>query len=286
MRFYATTCARRSAPAFAVVLLLASAASQAEASLPKATPGVNNVLPKVLEDVDITQKLGAQLPLDLEFVDDKGQAVHLGDYFGKRPVVLAMVYYECPMLCTLVLNGMTKALRILSLDAGQDFEVVAVSINPKETPAMAAAKKATYLENYSRPGAENGWHFLTGTQDNIAALAKTIGFGYRYIPEQDQYAHAAAITIITPGGKVALYLYGVQYPPTDLRLGLVEASAGTIGNPVDKLLLYCFHYDPVTGSYAAVSLAMVRVGGLITMLALGGFIVISRLRERRSEQGS
>jgi protein SCO1/2 len=206
--------------------------------------------------------------------------VQLGQYFGSKPVILALVYYECPMLCTLTLNGLAGALKALSFDVGNEFEIVTVSFNPSETPALAAAKKQAYLARYGRPGAERGWHFLTGDEASIQQLTRAVGFRYTYVPEQKQYAHAAGITVLTPRGRIARYFFGVEFAPRDLRLGLIEASNNQIGTPVDQLLLYCFHYDPVTGTYGAVALNVVRLGGVITVLALVTFVTVMLRRER------
>jgi len=242
--------------------------------------------PAVLDEIGFDQRLDAELPRDLAFRDEDGRTVRLGDYFGERPVVLVLAYYECPMLCTLVLNGLLRALRVINLDVGRDFEVVTVSFDARETPALAAAKKAAYLEQYGREGAAAGWHFLTGEGPAIERLAQAVGFRFTWVPEQEQFAHAAAIMVATPAGRLARYFYGVEYPPRDLRLGLVEAADGTIGSPVDQVLLYCLQYDPTTGRYSAVALNLVRLGGVATMLALGGFILISRRRERARQGGA
>jgi len=235
----------------------------------------------VLKDVGIDQRLNEPLPLDLTFRDEAGHDVQLGQYFGRRPVILALVYYECPMLCTLTLNGLASALRVLSFNAGNQFEVVVVSFNPAETPALAAAKKKAYLERYDRPGTEDGWHFLTGDDAAIKRLTAAAGFRYTYVAAQKQYAHAAGIIVATPQGRIARYFFGVEYAPRDLRLGLVEASQNQIGSAVDQLLLYCFHYDPATGKYGAIVLNIMRLGGAATVLALGAFMIIMWRRERR-----
>jgi len=224
--------------------------------------------------------LGSEVPLDLQFRDETGKMVRLGDFFGQKPVVLSLVYYECPMLCTLVLNGMLTSFKVLKFDVGKEFEVVTVSISPTETPELAAAKKKHYLERYNRPTGEKGWHFLTGTEDQIARLAESVGFGFTYDPKTEQYAHASAIMVLTPKGQVARYYYGIEYPPRDLRLGLVEASANKIGSPVDQLLLYCFHYDPLTGKYGMIVRNVLRLLGAATVLLLGGFIALMLVRDR------
>jgi protein SCO1/2 len=229
--------------------------------------------------VGIDQKLNAQVPLELSFRDDEGRAVRLGDYFGKKPVVMALVYYDCPMLCTQVLNGLASALQVLKFDAGREFNLVLVSIDPRETPQLAAAKKKSYLERYQRSGAANGWHFLTGEQANIERLAQTVGFRYAYDPKTGQYAHAAAIMVLTPEGRIAQYYYGIEYPPRDLRLGLIEASKERIGSVADRILLYCYHYDPAKGRYGAVAMNVLRLAGVATILVLGTFIFVSLRRD-------
>jgi len=233
-----------------------------------------SVRPPGLKNVGIQQNLNQQLPPDLMFTDDLGRSVRLSDYFGKKPVILNLVYYNCPMLCGEVLSGLEHSLRMMKLDVGKDFDVVTVSFDPKETPEMAAKKKAEYLQRYKRAGADQGWHFLVGQQDAIDALTKAVGFQYEYDEKTKQFAHATAIMIVTPEGKIAQYYYGVEYPPKDLRLGLVEAGQGRIGNVVDQLLLYCYHYDPEQGKYSATILRILRLAGLATMLSLGTLIFV------------
>ena len=238
-------------------------------------------VPPELKDVGIDQRLNEALPLDTPLKDEDGRAVRLGDYFGKRPVVFALVYYNCPMLCTQVLNGLVSALGVVSLDAGRDFDVVAVSFDPRDTPKDAAAKKEAYVGRYHRDGAGIGWHFLTGDPSAIARVAKAAGFRYRFDERLGQFAHASAIMVATPEGRLSHYFYGIEYAPRDLRLALVESSAGKIGTPVDQILLYCFHYDPSTGKYGAVIMRMVRLGGILTLLAIGGgLLYMSRRRGR------
>jgi protein SCO1 len=227
-----------------------------------------------LKDVAYEQRLGEQLPLDLPFVDEAGQAVRLGDFFGEKPVVLALGYYECPMLCSLVREGMVTSLMDVRLDAGKDFQVVNVSIDPTETPMNAANTKAAVLSRYGRPGSESGWHFLTGTQDSIAQLAAAIGFQYFYDETIDQYAHAAGIIVTTPGGELARYFYGIEYNPSDVRLGLVEASGNKIGSPVDQLLLLCYHYDPVSGKYTGLVMTVLRVVSVLFVLGMVAFVLL------------
>jgi protein SCO1/2 len=236
--------------------------------------------PGVLREVGIDQRLNHQAPLDLPFRDEEGRAVRLGDYFGRRPVILALVYYECPMLCTQVLNGLVGALGVLSFDAGREFDVVAVSFDPGEGPALARAKKHAYLERYRRPGAERGWHFLTGGQPAIAELTRAVGFRYVYDETLDQFAHGAAVIVLTPSGTIARYFYGIEYAPRDLRLGLVEASANRIGSIADQVLLLCYHYDPAAGRYGFIALGLVRIGGVLTVAALVLFVLLERRRDR------
>ncbi len=241
--------------------------------------------PVRLKDVRIDQKLNAQLPLDLVFRDESGQSVKLGRYFHGKPVVLSLAYYECPMLCTVVLNGLGRTLKAVPFDMGKDFEVVTVSINPKETPALAAAKKATHIDNYHRPGAAEGWHFLTGDEPSIKALADAVGFRYTYDPATGQYAHAAGIMIATPEGKLARYFYGVEFPARDVKFGLMEAASNRIGSPVDQILLFCYHYDASVGKYTTGVMTVLRAAGIATVLALLVFGFVSLRRERALRLG-
>jgi protein SCO1 len=233
-----------------------------------------SVRPPNLENVGIEQHLDAQVPGDLAFIDDTGRAVTLGDYFGKKPLILNLVYYTCPMLCGETLAGLAGTLRMVKFDIGNQFDVVTVSFNPNETPAMAAAKKKDYIRRYGRPGAESGWHFLTGPPASINALTKAVGFQYQYDAKSQQYAHVTAIMVLTPQGRISRYFYGVDFPPKDLRMGLVEATQGKIGNVVDEVLLYCYHYDPRTGKYGAIVTNILRVGGAVTIVLLGGMLLI------------
>jgi protein SCO1/2 len=238
---------------------------------------------EILKKVGIDQKIGQQLPLDLPFQDDHGQAVTLRKYFGSRkPVVLALAYYQCPMLCTQVLNGMTGALKTLSFDAGKDFEVVVVSIEPKDNARLAAGKKLAYVSHYGRPQTADGWHFLTGTEASIAPLADALGFRYVYDPGIKQYAHGAAIYVATPAGVVSRYLMGIDFAPRDLRFALVEASNNVLGSVVDRVLLLCYHYDPSTGKYGAATLNAVRVGFVATVAGFLTFLFVSLRGERRA----
>jgi len=239
----------------------------------------NDTRPPALQGVGIDQRLNQQVPLDLMFRDEAGKPVRLGDYFGSKPVILALVYYKCPMLCTLTLNGLERTMRVMPLDVGNQYSVVTVSFDPHETPALAAAKKQEYLAHYERPGGAAGWHFLTGEESSIRQLTDIVGFHYNYDPKSGQYAHT---TGLTPQGKIARYFYGVEFSPRDLRLSLVEASANKIGSPVDEILLFCFHYDPATGKYGLAIMRVIQLAGAITVLALGSFMALMLLRERES----
>ena len=238
--------------------------------------------PVLLEDVRFDQQLDAQVPPGLEFRDDLGNTVQLGQYFGKRPLVLALVYFECPMLCSQVLTDLVSALGVLSLTPGQDFDVLAVSFNAKETPGLAAVKKAGYLERYGRPGTERGFHFLTGSESSIARLTDTVGFRFAWDEEIKQYAHAAGIMVLTPDGRVSKYFYGLEYSPRDLRLGLVDAADRKIGTAVDTLLLYCYHYDPTTGKYGLIAMRAVQAGGLVLIASMVSFWIVMWRRSRRT----
>jgi len=230
------------------------------------------VTPPQLRGVGIDQRLNNQVPLDLKFRDETGQTVTLGSYFGKKPVILSLVYYSCPMLCTMAENGLLNALRDVKFNIGEQFEVVTVSIDPTETREMAMGKKAVYVGLYGRPGAKEGWHFLVGEEPSIRALAQAVGFHYNYIPETKQFAHATGIIVLTPQGKVSRYFYGILYPSRDIRLALVEASNEKIGNPVDAVLLYCCEYDPVAGKYSMVVSHVLKIAGVLTLLSMGTLI--------------
>ncbi len=239
-------------------------------------------LPTALRDVKIEQKLDQQLPLDLVFRDEAGQEVKLSQYFGKKPVVLALVYYDCPMLCTQVLNGMVTSFRVLPFQIGNEFEVVTVSFDPRETNTLAAAKKkvyVNYLPGKMQANASNGWHFLTGDQENIAKLTDAAGFRYHYDEATKQFAHASGIMVTTPQGKLSRYFYGVDYPARDLRLGLIESSENKIGSPVDQLLLYCYHYDPASGKYGAPIMRVMRIAGVITMIGIVAMLLLLKGRK-------
>ncbi len=231
------------------------------------------VTPPQLRGVGIDQRLNNQVPLDLKFQDEAGKTVRLGSYFGKKPVILSLVYYSCPMLCTMAENGLLNALREVQFNIGEQYEVVTVSFDPTETREMAMGKKGVYVGLYGRPGAKQGWHFLVGEEPSIRALTQAVGFHYNYIPETRQFAHATGIVVLTPQGKISRYFYGILYSPRDVRLALVEASNEKIGNPVDAVLLYCCQYDPAEGKYSVVISRILRIGGVITVLSLGTLMI-------------
>ena len=242
-------------------------------------------LPTALRDVRIEQKLNQQLPLDLVFRDESGQDVKLGKYFGQKPVVLALVYYDCPMLCTQILNGMTTSFRVLPFQIGKEFDVVTISFDPRETAALAATKKKVYIDylpDKMQAGANSGWHFLTGDPANIERIADAVGFRYRYDEATKQFAHASAIMVATPQGKLSHYFYGVNYSARDLRFGLIEASQYKIGSVAEQLSLYCYMYDPMTGKYGAAVMRVLRITGVVTLLGIVAMIFL--LRPRKSQQ--
>jgi protein SCO1/2 len=263
-------------------VLCAAVPAQAQYAAGPQRPDPANVRPEVLKNVGIDQKIGQQLPLDLTFTNEVGRQVRLGDFFTGRPVVLALAYYDCPMLCTQVLNGMTGALKTLSFDAGKDFEVVVVSIDPKDNFRLAANKKASYVEQYGRPAAAAGFHFLTGAETSIKPLADALGFRYAYDANIKQYAHGAAMYVATPKGIVSRYLLGIDFAPRDLRLALVEASNNVLGSVADQVLLLCYHYDPSTGKYGAATINAVRVGFVATVTGFLAFLFVSLRGERRA----
>jgi len=272
----------------ATLILAATAALPAQQLLgPPRQSGLQDsslkpALPGTLQGVGIEQKLDQHIPLNLEFTDEFGKRVPLSTYFHSgKPVLLAPVYYRCPMLCTQILGGVASSLKAVSLEPGRDFEIVAFSFDPKDTPATATSKKELYLRRYGRQGTANGWHMLTGDEANIKALTEAIGYRYKYDPATDQYAHASGIMVVTPDGRLSRYFYGVEYAPRDVRLGLVEASLNKIGNPVDEVLLFCFHYDPATGKYGAVVMNIVRLAGGAFVLVCGAFLAIVLRREAR-----
>jgi protein SCO1/2 len=268
--------------AFSAVKAHAQISSAPASAGYKREPGMtSSQVPAALREIGFDQNLDERVPLDVTFRDESGATVRLGDYFGRRPVVMVFAYYDCPMLCTLSINGLASALNILSLDAGRDFEVVIVSFDPRDTPAAASAKKSAYLTRYKRPGAAGGWHFLSGDRVAIDRVTKAAGFRYAWDAETKQFAHPTGVMVLTPEGRLARYLFGVEYGPRDLRFAIVEASGGRVGSPADALLLYCYHYDPTTGRYGVAIMRAIRVAGAGTVLALGAFIFVMVRRERR-----
>ncbi len=272
-----------------IALCGAALVAQLATALPARAQQIKDILnmrgvdrPPQLQNVGIDQKLDSKLPLDAHFRDEAGRDVRLGDYFGKRPVVLALAYYDCPMLCTQVLNGMVRAVKTLTFTPGQEYEVVVVSFDPREKPALAAEKKAVYLRQYGHPETSVAWHFLTGDIANIKALTGSVGFRYYYDVHTSQYAHASAIYVVTAEGRMSRYYYGIEYAPKDLRLGLIEAAQNKIGTPVDQLLLFCYHYDPSTGKYTPLVSNILRAAGGATVFALGGLILVMLVRDRKS----
>lgn len=267
---------------FCLALLLAAIPARAADAVGVDSTGRGEPLPDDLQGVGITEHPGAQLPLDLEFTDEEGRTVRLGDYFqGQRPVIFNLAYYTCPMLCTLVLNGVVESANQLDWTLGEQFENVTVSIDPSETPALAKAKKGNYLHTYKKPQAADHWHFLVGRQEEITRLAEAAGFGYRYDPEQKQYIHTAVTMIVTPEGRLSRYLYGIQCPPQTLRLALLEAGQGKVGNTMDKLVLYCYHYDASAGRYSPAAMRIMQLGGALTVGVLGVLFLGLRLGGRR-----
>jgi len=258
-----------------VVLMLAMLITSATAQLNNGvmSPPANNRPPR-LENVGIEQHLDAQVPPDLIFRDETGKTVKLGDYFGRKPLILNLVYYNCTMLCGEALAGLASAMRLVKFEVGNEFDVITVSFDPRETPEMAAAKKKDYVARYGRANAAAGWHFLTGQPESINALSRIVGFQYQYDAKSNQYAHATAIMVLTPQGRISRYFYGVDFPPKDLRMGLVEASQGKIGNAVDAVLLYCYHYNPESGKYGAMVGNILRLAAAATVLLLGGLLFI------------
>ena len=239
-------------------------------------------LPPSLRGVGFDQRVNEQVPLDLVFHDEASRQVHLADYFHGKPVILILAWYRCPMLCTEVLNGVTRSMLDMSLNAGKDFEVVTVSFDPREGPELAAAKKKTYMERYGRPEAAAGWHFLTGEEKSINQLTDAVGFRYSYDEYHDQFAHASGIMVVTPTGKLYRYFLDVKYPARDLQLSLVQASDNKVGTVVDQALLFCFHYDPVQGKYGPTVMNLVRLGGVLTLMAIGIMVLALRRKDRRA----
>jgi protein SCO1/2 len=263
----------------AIATLLLAASTLHAQTIPGNVGATSSKLPLVLQNVGFEPQLDAQMPLDLAFRDEHGNAAHLRDYFGDKPVVLAFVYYGCPMLCNQVEQGVVGALKMLSLNPGRDYQVVFVSFDARETPDMAAAKKKAALAHFGRAETASGWHFLTGTQESIDAATHAANFRYSFDAKSNTFAHASGVLVLTPAGHISRYFYGIEYPGRDMRLGLVDASAGKIGSPIDHVLLFCFHYDPSTARYSASILGAVRVGGVLTITVLLAGILIFRRRD-------
>lgn len=269
-------------PILGIAALLALSVAAAAQTIPDSVGKASSGLPAQLQNVGFEPPLNGQLPLDLNFRDETGRSVQLREYFGHKPVVLALVYYGCPVLCNQVEMGVVGSLKMLSFNAGRDYETVFVSFDPREAPSMAAAKKAAALSRYGRPETAAGWHFLTGTEESIRALTAAANFRYSFDPEHNLFAHASGIMLITPDGRISRYFYGVEYPSRDVRFGLVDASAGKIGTPIDHLLLFCFQYNPETARYSATILRIVRLGGILTIFTIVAGILIFRRRDHRA----
>ncbi len=270
-----------------IAMCLAAGALGAQPSVLPTLPGkssgvIPTQLPAGLRDVGIDQKLNTQIPLSLFFTDEEGRRVQLKEFFGKRPVILSFVYYDCPMLCSLELNGLVRGLRPLKLNPASDFEIVTLSFDPREKAPLAESKKRMYLNSYRRASAQQGWHFLTGDDPSIHALTRAAGFNYHWDQSSEQFAHASGILILTPEGRISRYLYGIEYDSRDIRLGLIDASSGRIGGLADQVLLYCFHYDPTVGKYGVAIMNIMRLAALLTLALVGGFIGMSVWHERRS----
>ena len=265
----------------ALALGTALSAGTLRATAPGSPPPEAPLPAPPVKDIGFDQKLGAQVPLDIPFRDEAGKTVHLRDFAGKRPIVLSLVYFDCPMLCGMTTDGLVRSLRALRLSVGTDFDVLSVSFDPRETAEVASIKKGPVMRQYGRAGAAEGWHFLTGTQESIAALTQSVGFRYVWDTEQKQFAHATGVLLLTPQGRVARYFYGIEFPAKDLRLGLVEASEERIGNVVDQLLLLCYHYDPKVGRYTAAVRNLVRGGAALTLAGIAALVLTLLRREKR-----
>jgi protein SCO1 len=269
----------------AAVMAATAVAVSAQSNVPWVNPPASvpsSQMPTVLSEVRFDQRLNEPLPLETRFKDEQGRDVALGDYFGRKPVILAFVYYECPMLCTQVLNGLTTSLTVLEETVGREFDVVAISFDSRETPALADGKKKSHVDRYRRPESAAGWHFLTGSETAIRAVTDAAGFRYVWDERTQQFAHPSGIIVATPEGKLSRYFFGIEYAPRDVKFALMESSAGKIGSAIDQILLYCYHYDPATGSYGFVAMGAVRIAAAATVLALVGFVVMSIRRDMRA----
>lgn len=267
-----------------IALLLATACSLRAQTIPGNVGSSAATMPLALKNVGFEPPLNGQMPLDLPFRDETGRDVSLREFFGQMPVVLAFVYYSCPMLCDQVQMGVVGSLRMLSFNPGRDYEVLFVSFDSRDTPELAAEKKKAVLSHFPRPGTASGWHFLTGSKESIEAATKAANFRFTFDAKSNLFAHASGVLLLTPDGRISRYFYGVEYPGRDMRLGLVDASAGKIGSPIDHVLLFCYHYDPTTAKYSASILKIIRLGGILTILCIVGGILISRRREVHSAQ--
>ena len=270
------------APRWLFLVLFAADTLHGQGMLKPPTNPPSSVRPAALQNVGIDQNLNGRLPLDLHFRDESGRDVRLGEFFGSRPVIITPVYYGCPMLCTQILTGLVAGLKPLSFDAAKQFDVLAVSFDPSETPELATKKKDAYVQRYGRDGSEKGFHFLTGDEASIKALTHALGFRYTYDPATKQFAHASGIMVATPEGRISRYLYGVDYAPRDLRLALVEAADRKIGTPIDGLLLFCYHYDPATGKYGAIAMNFLRLAAVVTVIGIAAFLMILFRRDLRT----
>ena len=268
-----------------LALCMGTARAQQQPGLPGSmghqTGIVASNVPPQFKEITFQQRLNEQLPLDAMFTDETGRTVALGDYFGSKPVVLAFVYYQCPMLCSQTMNGISSALKVVPFTPGEDFEVVLVSFDPRDTPEAANAKKRAHMQHWSVENTAGGWHFLTSDEETIRRVTAAAGFTYKWDERSGQFAHVSGILTVTPDGRLSRYFYGVEYSPKELRLALVESGEGRIGSAIDELLLYCFHYDPESGRYGLMVMNLVRLGGVMTVLAMAGYIVVMRLRESR-----
>jgi protein SCO1/2 len=272
------------------VLSFAFGVERVSAQLQPGTPGsmgfssgiVASNVPPQFKDVTFAQQLGQKLPLDVQLKDETGRSVALGEYFGKRPVILAFVYYQCPLLCTQIMNGISSALKVLPYTPGNEFDIVLVSFDPRDTPEAANAKKRAHLDHWAARDTANGWHFLTGDEASIRQVTSAAGFTYQWDAETQQFAHVSGLLVATSDGTLSKYFYGVEFSPKDLRLALVESGKGKVGSLVDELLLYCYQYDPTHGKYGAVFMNIMRLGGVLTMIFIGGFILLMRRRDART----
>jgi protein SCO1/2 len=278
----------RTFAAVAVFLLVLSGAARVRAqAVPSNTGQTSTTLPPALQNVGFDPALNAQMPLETPFTDETGQAVKLRQYFShNKPVLLALVYYGCPMLCNQVEQGVVGSLKMLSFTPGRDYDVVFISFDPRENTAMAAEKKKSALEHFQRPATADGWHFLTGTKESIAAITHAANFRYNLDPRTNLFSHASGIMLLTPGGRISRYFYGIEYPARDMRLGLVDASAGKIGSPIDHVLLFCYQYDPSSATYSASILKIVRLAGILTVLGIVVGILVFRRRDLATPQGA